>query len=139
MGHDSTVTKGLPRPPSNETTIVASAFVSALEVTDLRYNLTCYGGFLKGIPRRLGTNDALDASVGALTSALSFLYTRRQSPETLAKYIHALKTLRISLDDHAKARTANTLCAMYLIRICQVSVVFVYSNKVRSDTIYRIG
>lgn len=103
---------------------MASAFVSALEVTDLRYNLTCYGGFLKGIPRRLGTNDALDASVGALTSAFSSLHTRRQSPETLARYVHALKTLRIILDDPAKARAANTLCAMYLIMICQVSAAF---------------
>ena len=120
QGPVSTI-RGLSRTPSNETTIAASAFISTLEVTDVRYDLAWYGGFLKDIPRRLGTNDALDASVSALTSASSTLHTRQRSVEMLARYVHALKTLRVCLDDPVKARTANTLCAIYLIMICQVS------------------
>lgn len=131
---------GLSRAPSNARTIVTNALVSALEVTDLRYSLICYGGFVKDIPRRLGTNDALDASVGALTSAFSSLQRRRQSPETLSRYVHALKTLRISLNDPAKAHSPNTLCAMYLIMICQVSLVSSSSsNKLNVDTAGRVG
>ncbi|KAF2178156.1 hypothetical protein K469DRAFT_643182 [Zopfia rhizophila CBS 207.26] len=109
----------LPRIPSNQTTMVASAFVSQLEVTDIRYDLTCYGAFLRHIPRRLGTNAALDASVGAVTSAFSSLHTGQHSLDALTKYIHALKTLRVCLNDPVRARTVDTLCAIYLIMICQ--------------------
>ncbi len=86
----------------------------------MRYDLTYYGNFLKDLPRRLGTNDALDASVSALASAFPTLYTHQQSPEMLIKYMHALRTLRTSLNDRAKAYTPHTMCAIYLIVICQV-------------------
>ena len=113
--------RGLLRTPSNETTMVASKFASTLEVTDLRYDLAWYGAFLKDIPRRLGSNDALDASVSALTVAHSSLHTRQKSPEIFVKYGKALKALRTCLNDPIKARTVETLCAIYLIIICQVS------------------
>lgn len=99
--------------------MVASKFVSTLEVTDLRYDLAWYGAFLKDIPRRLGSNDALDASVSALTVAHPSLHTRQKSPEIFVKYGKALKALRTCLNDPIKARTVETLCAIYLIIICQ--------------------
>jgi hypothetical protein len=102
--------------------IKSSAFVSLLEITDARYDLSCYGGFLKDVPRRLGTgHDALDASVHALTSCFSLLYTGQRSLDPLLKYGNALKALRICMGDPIKARTPDTLCAIYLITICNVS------------------
>jgi hypothetical protein len=107
--------------PINATTILATAFVSALEVTDVRYDLTCYGTFMLDIPRRLGTNDALDMAVKALTKAFPSIYTRQPTADTFIQYGNALKSLRTCLDDPVKTHTTNTLCAIYLIMICQVS------------------
>lgn len=121
-------------PVSNsDTTLVVSGLIPMLEVTDLRYDLTYYGGFLKDIPRRLGTNGALDASVSALASAFPSLHTHQRSPEMLDKYVQALKTLRVYLSDPAKAYTSNTLCAIYLIEICQVRNMIVISNEISSN------
>ena len=52
-----------PRPvsnPSNELTLTTGALVSALNVIDLRFDLSFFGAFLRQIPARLGTNAALD-------------------------------------------------------------------------------
>jgi hypothetical protein len=132
--------RALSRSPSNETTKIASAFIFILEVTDLRYDLSCYGPFLKDIPKRLGSNTALDASVNVLTSAFSSLYTRQQSLETLSRYVNALKALRICLNDPSQAWTANTLCAIYLLLICQVRTIrFNQCAKSKSNLVYRAG
>jgi hypothetical protein len=125
--------------PSNEKTLIFSGFMSFLGVTDLRYDFTYYGGFLKDIPRRLGTNDALDASVSALASAFPSLYTQKKTPEMLERYIFALKTLRITLHDPVKAYTSNTLCAIYLMEICQVRNMIDTYNKVSPNFICSHG
>jgi hypothetical protein len=105
---------------SNETTVMASSLVSALSVTDLRYDLTYFGEFLKGLPPRLGTSPALDASVKALTIAHRALTTRQQSLEAIEAYGQALHALSKSLGgERDRSQTVNTLCAMYLVMICQ--------------------
>ena len=131
---------GLLPSPSNETTSIASAFIFTLEVKDLRYDLSCYGAFLEDIPKRLGSNIALDASVKVLTSAFSSLYTHQQSLITLSKYVDALKALQICLDDPSQAWTADTLCAVYLLLICQVgTITFNKCSKSKSDLVHRAG
>lgn len=117
--------------PSNAATTVASALVAALEVRDLRYDLTCYGPFLTELPRRLGSDEALDAAVAAITAAYSKIYTGRRSLDMLTKYGHALTTLRKSLDDRAKAMSVNTLCAIYLVMVCQVSATLPFEHASR--------
>lgn len=110
------------RRPSNPLLLMTSSFIEKLEVTDLRYDLTwTYGGFLKHIPKRLGTNEALDSAVGAVTGAFPTLYTGQISRGALTSYGDGLKALRVCLDDPSKAQTAETLCAIYLMIICQVS------------------
>lgn len=126
--------------PSNETTSIAGAFIFTLEVKDLRYDLSCYGAFLEEIPKRLGSNIALDASVDVLTSAYSSLYTHQQSLITLSKYVNALKALRTCLNDPSQAWKADTLCAVYLLLICQVgAVTFDICNESKSDLVHRAG
>ncbi|KAK0105065.1 hypothetical protein ONS95_004570 [Cadophora gregata] len=107
--------------PSNDSTMIMGAFCSALRITDVRYDLGVYGTFIKDIPRRLGTNAALDASVRAVTSTYSAVHTRSKTVESLEHYVDALEVLRNTLNDPVEAGSANTLCAMYLMMVCQVS------------------
>lgn len=107
-------------PLSNTTTIVAGSLVSALEVTDIRYELSIYGQFLQDIPRRLGRNAALDSSVVALTTAFGAVHTRTQPAEVFVKYATALSSLRLCLHDPVEAQSPETLCAIWFVVICQV-------------------
>lgn len=101
---------------------IANAFVSTLQISDLRYSVSYYGAFLKYVPQRLGTNQALDASVKALATASSCLRSREHPTQMLIQYGNALTALRLSLSDPVKAQSPETLCAIYLVMICQVSI-----------------
>lgn len=106
-------------------------FIAALEVTDLKYSLGCYGDFLSQVPRHLGKSDALDASVRALVNTLPYHYNGRMPPAALISYVDALKALRVCLENKDTVLTAETLCAIYLIMICQVipySLTIFYSH-----------
>ena len=98
----------------------ASAFVSVLQVTDPRYDITCYGGWVLDLPRRLGVNDALDAAVQALSAAFPSIHTKKITCKALSSYVKALEVLRMHLADPKKAREPETLCAIYLVMVCQV-------------------
>lgn len=114
--------KVIPLPPSNELALMTNAFVSTISVsTDLRFNLAWwYGIFLEDIPKRLGINKALDASVMALTEThLDFCSRRPPTPKALLRYSIALRTLRFYLDEPANACTTETLCAVMVLLICQ--------------------
>lgn len=109
--------------PTNSVTLLAQAFVSTIRLTtDLKYNLAwSYGGYLEEVPQRLGSNEALDAAADAVVSAhLSFCAHRVTSVNALNKYSRALRKLRICLDDPTESCTANTLCAVALLLVCQV-------------------
>jgi hypothetical protein len=113
--------------PTSDDEILSSLLVSKLNINDdLRFHLSwAYGGFFDDLPSRIGSNEALDAAVDALVSAHSrlTLANRASVPDLdgLGKYTHAVTTLRVSLNDPIKAREANTLCAVWLLMICQVS------------------
>ncbi|KAI8718058.1 Zn(2)-C6 fungal-type domain-containing protein [Fusarium sp. LHS14.1] len=113
--------QALVRVPSSPTNIITNTLISRLEITDLRYDITCYGDFLRHIPARLGRNEALDTSADALATTFSTLHRPQghQSVDALTKYVRALKSLRVVLSDPRKARTPETMCAVYLIMICQ--------------------
>ncbi|KAJ5414734.1 hypothetical protein N7509_001361 [Penicillium cosmopolitanum] len=102
--------------PENE---LASSLIGTLNITDIRYALEYYGYFLKDIPRRLGSSSALDAAVKALVTAYPYFHDRDFPPEALMYYGRSLRSLRDTLDDPTEARSVNTLCAVYLITICQ--------------------
>lgn len=110
----------MPRAPSNQATLDASHFVSALQVTDVCFDLRIYGPFFTDLPRRLGRNRALDASVRALTTSFPSVRTHRCTLDMYKAYGEALGCLRASLDDPATAGSVETLCAVYLVMICQV-------------------
>merc|ERR1711939_138659 len=112
--------RSLSRTPSNDATMMLSDFVDKLEVKDIRFDLCwAYGNLLREIPKRLGTNIALDAAVNAITTTASDLSLGYKSPEALVRYGHALTALRTCLDDPVSSQSSSTLCAIYLIWICQ--------------------
>ncbi|KAG0158213.1 hypothetical protein PDIDSM_5726 [Penicillium digitatum] len=96
--------------PSNNMTSLTNSFVSAINrSTDLRYNMWwSFGLFLEDVPRRLGSNEALDRAVDALTTAHAGFCTRQPVPAAaLVKFSHALKILGVYLDDPIQARDAQ--------------------------------
>jgi Fungal specific transcription factor domain len=106
-------------------TKLASALVYKIDpTTDIRYQLVWnFGGYLADVPRRLGTNPALDAASDALVAAhTDFCSSGRPGSECelLAKHSHALSVLRDALDDPVKAHSSETLCAIMLLMIVQV-------------------
>lgn len=101
---------------------MSNEFVSTLGLKNPGFDLTTLGSHLFGqIPQRLGSNEALDASVQALTSAHHSLIVRGSQVEARARYGRAMKALRQCLQDSTQAFTSSTLCAIYLLLICQVS------------------
>lgn len=110
---------------TNDLSSLANRFIKTINPsTDLRYNLWwTFGMYLEDIPRRLGTNEALDRSIEALTAAhAGFCGVNRQGAtvEALTSYSQALKILRVYLDDRVHAQSSNTLCAVMILLICQL-------------------
>lgn len=103
----------------NDLDTIVSSLCSALAVTDIGFDLSIYGPFFKDIPRRLGRNAALDASARALTIASPTLRTHQPSPEAIKCYVTALRCLQAALRDPVQAVSSETLCAVYLVMICQ--------------------
>lgn len=93
--------------------------ITLLEVTHPGYDVHCYGPVMKELPRRLGHHAALDAAVVAFTAAITSIPAETVSSECLRKYIMALNTLQKTLDVPSTAYTPDTLCAIYLLTICQ--------------------
>ncbi|KAJ5373710.1 hypothetical protein N7517_005716 [Penicillium concentricum] len=118
-GKEVVFVEGPKQVPSTETSLMAAAFVAAFQVTDIRYAVAYYGPFLRDIPRRLGSSTVLDSAVRALSTAYPFLHTGSYPPNVLVRYGQSLRALRECLNNPVEARTPNTLCAVYLITICQ--------------------
>lgn len=116
---------GRPRMPlSNDETVAIGAFVSVLQVTDARYDVSGNSGFMQYIPRRLGSNPLLDASANAFVSAYSTVWTGHTSLQAYSRFGRALRCLRDCVADPVKCSTAETLCSMYLILLAQVCIPF---------------
>jgi hypothetical protein len=102
---------------------LAGGFIATIKrTTDLRYNLWwSFGLWLEDVPKRLGTNEALDRAVDTLTTAHSnFSCNRGPSVEALAKHSRALRTLSVYLDDKVHAQSSSTLSAVMILLICQL-------------------
>ena len=103
---------------SNDSSIGTGMLVSVLDVTDPRYDVFCYGPFMKDLPRRMGHSQVLDASASAFASAVRAIRTKQTSVDALQKYGVALSAIQQSLGDSTTAYSADTLCSVYLIMVC---------------------
>ncbi|KAJ5225863.1 hypothetical protein N7468_007088, partial [Penicillium chermesinum] len=90
--------------------------------TDPRYNVWwSFGPFLEDVPRRLGTNEALDRAIDVLTTSHNDVCNGRVGTVgALAKYSHALRTLSVYVEDPRHAQDSNTLCAVMVLLIAQM-------------------
>jgi hypothetical protein len=110
--------------PINSATLLGQRLVAAIKPqTDLRYNLAwAFGGYLVRVPQRLGVNEALDAAVDALVTAhQTFASCKVITVSSLTKYSRALKALRRCLDNPLTAGTSETLCAVSVLLLVQVT------------------
>lgn len=84
-----------------------------------------FGGFLSDVPRRLGVNAALDAATDAFVIAANNFRAGRRGPDemVLKKHANAIHALRTCLDHPPTAHASETLCAIQMIMIYQVSVI----------------
>ena len=104
-------------------------FINTLEIHDVRYDISYYGPFLRDLPRRFGSNSVVDTAGMALVSAYPYFQTKDVPPVVLTRFGKALRALRECLNDPIEARSPDTLCAIYLIWICQVCIM-VFSASV---------
>ncbi|CAI7636164.1 unnamed protein product [Penicillium glandicola] len=101
---------------------LVNRFISTLDISDIRFDISFYGPFLKDLPRRLGESAVLDAAAQALISSHPFLHRRPggEAPrDVLMLFGKSLRALRECLDNPVEVRSPHTLCAIYLISICQ--------------------
>ena len=112
--------------PGNETTRLQKALVASVRPSrDLRYNMIFrWGAFLMEVPKRLGSNPALDAAAAALVTRHTELSLKQDSCDPRApaalEYNRGLSALRTVLDDQRAAKSAETLCAVMMLIYCQV-------------------
>ncbi|KAL6240199.1 hypothetical protein RBB50_012906, partial [Rhinocladiella similis] len=113
-----------PRPgPSCEQSRLAISIIDKIKPTvGIRHNLAwTYGDYLNDLPRRLGTNVALDTSTEAFLFAIQRSTNRGEvsAQSVLERYGVALTALRKCLDDPVKAKEPETLGAILLLMNCQ--------------------
>ena len=92
---------GSPRTgPSNDATMAISALTSILEIRDDRYDIRYCGPHLMSeLPRRIGADSALDASISALITTYKAVVLRIPNQNALVHYGNALRAVRTSLQD----------------------------------------
>ncbi|KAF5611498.1 uncharacterized protein FSUBG_2331 [Fusarium subglutinans] len=117
--HEKSSQVSIMHKPQNSSTLLQAKFVAALEITDFRYGLNCYGDFLEHIPKILGHSHALDASVDLMMSALSYHYTHEVPSQVLAKYGSGLKVLRGLKDKKGTQLNFENVAAFQIVTICQ--------------------
>lgn len=122
-----------PHVPQNDKSHLANRLVALLDVTDVRYDVSSYGIFLGGIPMRLGRSPALDNAAYAFTACAEVLYTGHESVRALSSYQRALKSLRESIHTPSTAHTIETMCAIYLVLICQVGTQSLLINLINTN------
>jgi hypothetical protein len=108
--------------PSSPPMTVGMSLVNKLQTRRLKFEINwASGSFMDEIPRRLSHSQALAAATEAFMLALpcaevSHTLSRRR----LRSYTTALHATRIALSHPVGALSLNTLCAVYLLWICQV-------------------
>ncbi len=107
----------LVKSPTNEATYSVSGFVSVLEITDPRYDVFSMSHWLGDLPRRFGSNRALDAAMQGVIAAFPCLYSKTVTQRAVDAYEEALKYIRLSLHDARTNVDTECMCALFLLHI----------------------
>lgn len=107
----------------NESYLLAQSLIAQLRPDDdLRYSITwIWGGHLADLPCRIGKNSALDAAVAVLLEVHHDYCTfasNENNQKLLENYTKAIRAVRLMLQDEARAREAETLCAIMTLSLC---------------------
>lgn len=105
---------------STHVAIVQSSLASVLQEKDVRFSIMLWGDFLKDVPTRIETSPILQACSEALVHAFVSFRLRRGTLDAIQSYSTAITTLRCGLGDPEIATAMETICAVYLLIICQV-------------------
>lgn len=80
------------------------------------------GSFYAQLPRRLGSNSALHASVACLCHIwMDLTMNRNTNSEAVALYVKGLNALQSCLDDAQTQYESETICASIILQLCEVS------------------
>ncbi len=109
-------------PPANEIDSLSHRLVSALQVTEPRYDVSALGTWFEEVPSRLGRNELFDTSTAAFIYAIEDLRTQTQTPSVgaLSKYGKALNSLATTLQNPTKAKEPYTLASIFMLMVSQV-------------------
>lgn len=102
---------------------MTALMVHKLSVKDIRYDVGwAFGTFVSDIPKRLGRSVALDSATRAFVLSLPPSPHARRQPgsDALENFTAALKATRLALAHPTESKSIDTLCAAYLLLICQV-------------------
>ena len=102
---------------------MTALMVNKLSVKDLRYDVGwAFGPFIAEIPRRLGRSAALDFAARTFVLSLPPSPCTRRHPrsDVLENFAAALKATRLALTHPVESKSIHTLCAAYMLMICQV-------------------
>ena len=108
--------------PSSPAMAVSMSLVNKIQTRHSRFEINwAHGSFLDDVPRRISHSQALAAATEAFMLAIpctdvSHTLSRRR----LRSYTSALYATRLALSHSVEAYSLNTLCAVYLLWICQV-------------------
>jgi hypothetical protein len=108
--------------PSSPAMAVSMSLIDKIQNRHLRFEINwAHGSFLDDVPRRLSHNQALAAA----TEAFMLSIPCADVPHTLLRrrlrsYASALHATRVALSNPVEAYSLNTLCAVYLLWVCQV-------------------
>lgn len=108
--------------PASRDALIAGNLGSRLQVADIRYDTSWLGDFLHMIPERIGTNKALDSAADTFTTGFNNLDNPHGQPtQMLTKYGDTLRALRDTIGDPAQREAPETMYAMYLVLLSEVS------------------
>lgn len=84
--------------------------------------LVAQGSFYENLPRRLGRNSALDASVACLCQIwIDVTLKRNTNSKAVALYVGGLNALGMCLDNAQAQYESETICASIILQVCEVS------------------
>ncbi|RKK24756.1 hypothetical protein BFJ68_g5852 [Fusarium oxysporum] len=123
--------------PSNDTTRLTAEFISLMEIDDDRFGFEAYGPyFFADLPRRIGSNSALDTTTSAMIASFQAIRLRKTADKkTFFLYGKALRSLQGCLSDDSQPVMLK-LELVLMMMLCQVWIDNKHANKHRGVIAY---
>ncbi|KAF5625705.1 hypothetical protein F52700_9071 [Fusarium sp. NRRL 52700] len=107
--------------PSNDTTRLTAEFISLMEIDDDRFGFEAYGPyFFADLPRRMGSNSALDTTASAMIASFQAIRLRKTADKkAFSLYGKALRSLQGCLSDENQPVMLK-LELVLMMMLCQI-------------------